>query len=83
MTTREALHDLLDELPESMLDFAEASLQRLRSAESDPFWKAQQNAPVDDEPLTPEELQAIEEGLASMREGRGVPHAAVKRLLGL
>ncbi|MEX0784106.1 MAG: hypothetical protein WD557_15805 [Dehalococcoidia bacterium] len=83
MTTREALHDLLDELPENVLSFAEQSLQRLKAMEDDPLWQSLLNAPEDDEPTTPEDLEAIERGYRSIREGRGIPHAEVERLLGL
>jgi hypothetical protein len=40
-------------------------------------------APVDDEPETPEEKAAAEEGLRDIREGRTFLHEEVKRRLGL
>jgi hypothetical protein len=83
VTTREALHDLLDELPESVLSLAERSLERLKAMENDPVWQSLLNAPEDDEPTTPEDLEAIERGYQSIREGRGIPHSEVERLLSL
>jgi hypothetical protein len=81
VTTRETLHDLLDELPESALSFAERSLQRLKAIEDDPFLQSLANAPIDDEPTTPEDLAAIEAGRRSMREGRGLSDEDLDALL--
>jgi hypothetical protein len=78
MTTREALRQLVDELPESELDTAKQLLERLRIAGSDPILHASLNAPEDDEPLTPEELAAIEEGEAEAARGELVPWEEVK-----
>jgi predicted transcriptional regulator len=40
-------------------------------------------APIDDEPLTPDEVAAIEAGRASLAEGRGVPMEDVLADFGL
>lgn len=40
-------------------------------------------APVDDEPLTPEEAAAIEAGIASLERGEGIPHEEVLAEFGL
>lgn len=68
MTTKDALHRLIDELPESELATAWHLLEPLRAlrAESDPVLRAFLNAPEDDEPLTEEEIAAIEEGEADI-----------------
>ncbi len=55
MTTRQALHDLVDDLPEDVLGEAERSLARLKAHAVDPVLEALRNAPVDDEPLTARE----------------------------
>jgi hypothetical protein len=44
---------------------------------------AAENAPLDDEPLTEEDLRAIEEGLRDHREGRCVSTAQLVEELGL
>jgi hypothetical protein len=58
----------VDELPPEELQAARRSLQYLRSY-GDPFYRALMEAPVDDEPLTPEEEAAIEEARAAYRRG--------------
>ena len=61
MTTREELHNLVDQLPESTLDAAHRALIESLS-EHDPVFKSMLKAPEDDEPTTPEEDQSAEEG---------------------
>jgi len=82
MTVKERLHVLIDRLPEEKAKEAEDILQRL-SLENDPLWRALQEAPEDDEPLTPEEVQAIEEGYDSLLRGEVIPmekvHSRLKK----
>ena len=49
----------------------------------DPVWEAFLNAPPDDEPLTEEDMQAIEEAAADIAAGRVKPLKEVMRELGL
>ena len=72
MATKDALHRLIDELPESQLDTAWRLLEPLR-ADDDPVLRAFLEAPEDDEPLTPEEIAAIEEGKADIVRGDVIP----------
>ncbi|MFN0146842.1 MAG: hypothetical protein ACKVT1_10040 [Dehalococcoidia bacterium] len=51
MLTREALHRLVDDLPEDLIDRAGDSIRRL----ADPVRWAVENAPLDDEPVDPED----------------------------
>lgn len=82
MTTKEALHRLIDELPESELEMARRVLEPLRAG-GDPVLYAFLAAPQDDEPLTPEEMAAIEEGEADIARGAVSPWDDVKaRLFG-
>ena len=67
-TTRERLHALLDELPDDRLDEAEATIAALTA----PF-RPLAEAPEDDEPLTDEDLAAIERGRAAYRRGEAIP----------
>jgi hypothetical protein len=68
MSTREALQRLIAELPEDQLDIAWRLLDPLCAA-VDPVLHAFMNAPEDDEPLTPDEIAAIEEGKADVARG--------------
>ncbi len=65
-TTREAVHRLVDELPDTLLPEIERYLAALRD---DPVLRAFMEAPEDDEPLTPGEIAAIEEGKADVARG--------------
>jgi hypothetical protein len=56
--TRADLHRLVDELPEEAIEPTAAVLERARN----PLWAVLQVAPPDDEPLTAEDLAAIEDG---------------------
>ncbi|HYU20896.1 MAG TPA: hypothetical protein VEQ11_19590 [Chloroflexota bacterium] len=78
MTTKEALHRLVDELPECLLDDAE---RHLRAVRDDPVLRAFMEAPEDDEPLTAEEIAAIEEGEAELQRGETIPWEDVKARL--
>jgi hypothetical protein len=70
--TKLDLHKLIDEIPEYEHTAVADYLKRLRELANDPVYQAFMNAPIDDEPLTPEERAAIEEGKREVREGRGV-----------
>lgn len=82
MTTKATLHHLVDELPESELETAAQFLERLRdNREYDPVRRALDEAPEDDEPLTPEDEAAIEESRAQYRRGEYVSAEEAKREL--
>lgn len=68
MTPRDELRSIIDSMPEENLPAARDALAPL----GDPVWMALLNAPIDDEPLTEEDLQAIEEGREDARHGRTV-----------
>lgn len=59
MTTREALHHLVDELPDEQAELARAWLEDLREA-------TDENGP----PLDAETLASIDRGLADVAAGR-------------
>ena len=62
MTTKERIHRLVDDLPESELDTVKRVLEGLSVLSlPDPVAEAHANTPVDDESVTDEEAQAIEE----------------------
>ena len=80
--TRTALRKLIDQLPESELVAAHRYLCYLRD-EGDPVLQAFLNAPLDDEPLTEEDVKAIEEGKEDIKAGRVYTLEQVKTELGL
>ena len=62
-TTRDLVHHLIDELPDALL---EEAARRLTDLRDDRFLRAFLEAPEDDEPLTEEDIAAIEEGKAAI-----------------
>lgn len=67
MTTKERLHQLVDELPERELSEAERLLNSLRI--DDPVLRALDTAPYDDEPETDEERAAVAEAREALARG--------------
>jgi hypothetical protein len=76
MTTKEALHRLVDELPEEQAE-------RLLRAIADPVLQARALAPIDDEPETPEETAAVAEGIADLERGDVFTTEQLRRELGI
>jgi hypothetical protein len=68
---------MVDAIPDDRLPAARATLARL----VDPVLLAFLTAPEDDEPLTDEDLAAIEEGRADIERGDVVSLEEVERLL--
>jgi predicted transcriptional regulator len=84
ISIREQLHELVDELPENQLAAAARYLEHLRAAEPRPsLEEVLANAPYDDEPLTDEELAAIDEGFADIAAGRVISDEELHRQLGI
>ena len=81
MTDRERLLALVEDLPESEVHAALRFMEFLRHGENDPVLKALRDAPPDDEPLTEEDVAALEEAYEDLAQGRGVTHAEVRRRL--
>ncbi len=85
MTTRESLHALVDEWPESELEELEDWLNAARGRKGgepisdEAFLKILEDAPFDDEPLTEDDLAAIRRSRESSRPR--VPHEEVEQLL--
>jgi hypothetical protein len=77
---RRHAHELIDRLPEGQL----SALVGLLETIVDPLTAALRNAPVDDEPETEEERQAVSEAREWLnRNGKGIPHEEAMRRLGL
>jgi hypothetical protein len=65
---RKTLHRLVDLLPEGDLDAAQRVLRGFLGSDCDPFLLALLRAPVDDEPVTPEDVAAeAESDIAARR----------------
>lgn len=76
MTKREAVHKLVDDLPEDGLAAAERLLEALRTR-VDPVAHLFEHAPPDDEPVTHEDSLALADARRDLREQRGIPDAEV------
>ena len=72
MTKREALHQLVDQLPEAQAELAQVWLQDLRDAADD-----------DGQPLDAKALASLDRGLADLKAGRVKPLAEYERERGL
>ena len=83
MITREELHNMIDFLPDSMLEASgRAFLDFLKK--EDPVLYALITAPEDDEPEMEEERTAVAEAYESIAKGeRMIPDAELARELGL
>ena len=84
MTTKQQIHQLVDDLSESELETAKRVLEGLSAQSvSSPVEAALASAPVDDEPLTAEGAQAIGEGERDVGAGRVVSADEARVRLGL
>lgn len=81
MSTKNRLHQLVDELPESEVPAAERFLEYLRDRGLEPLVRALLSAPEDDEPETPEEAAAVQIAREQVDRGETVPWEDVKRRL--
>ncbi len=79
--TRTRIHDLVDEVPEDKLPELERYVSFLRSGADDLLTWVLENAPEDDEPVTPEEGNAIAEAWTEYEAEGGVSAEEAKRLL--
>lgn len=87
-TTKSNLYALIEQLPESAVRTAEKLLQVLIAEfpQEDANTRIQAmlaNAPIDDEPISPEELQELEEARLRIAAGEGTSLEDIKRELGL
>jgi hypothetical protein len=71
MASRDSLHRLIDDLPETEITRAERLLEVLKET-ADLHSHALENAPEDDEPETPEEAAAVAEAWREHKEGRSL-----------
>jgi hypothetical protein len=78
---RKRAHELIDQLPETQL----SALVGLLETIVDPVGAALRNAPLDDEPESDDEKQAVAEARdwLSSHGGKGIPHEEAMRKFGL
>lgn len=81
MVERQTLHVLIDDLPEDELAAAKRFLEFLRFRGKDPLRAFLDEAPLDDEPVTEEDLAAIREGFADKARGDVLSQEEAERLL--
>ena len=78
--SRDALHDLVDRIPEEELPAAKRFLEYLAVG---PAYRAALLAAVDDEPVTEGDATAIAQAREDVRTGRVIPHDEVLREFGM
>ena len=76
---KQQAHQLLDQLDAGQL----AAVIHLLQVMTDPVARAIANAPVDDEPLTAEEIKALDESREWVKHNEGIPHEQVLAELGI
>lgn len=74
MVDRQALHTLVDELPEPELPAARRYLEYLRWQPPHPLRLVLDQALLDEEPVTADDLAAVREGFEEKARGETVPH---------
>jgi predicted transcriptional regulator len=79
VTTKERLHQLVDELSESE---ANDALRYVASRREDPLIRRLDSAPLEDEEISVEEEAAAAEGRADIAAGRTVSHEEMLRKYG-
>ena len=78
--TREALHELVDHIPESGIVAAQRLLERLAR---DASFRTALSAPPDDGPVTAGDAEAIARSRADLQAGKVVSHDEMLREFGL
>jgi hypothetical protein len=78
--TREALHELIDRLPASDIVAAQRALEHLARHAS---FRAAMCAPLDDEPVTQGDVEAIGRAREDIQAGRVVSHEGILSEFGI
>jgi hypothetical protein len=76
---KQQAHELIERLPPTQL----SAVVVLLEAMLDPFARALANAPIDDEPVTPEEEEALAEAREWSKHNKAIPHEDVLAEFGL
>jgi len=81
MTSRDSLHRLVDDLPETEIVRAERLLEVLKETAAPPLYTLE-NAPEDDEPETAEEAEAVAEAWREHMEEKSLTTGRILELAG-
>ena len=76
---KQQAHELLEQLNAGQL----SAVVHLLQVMTDPVARAIANAPVDDEPITAEEIKALDESREWLKHNEGIPHDQVLAELGI
>jgi hypothetical protein len=76
--TRQHAHELIDQLPEAQL----SGVIQLLETIVEPVYRIE-NAPVDDEPFTEEDREAVAEAADWLRKNEPIPHEQVLAEFGI
>jgi hypothetical protein len=82
MASRDSLHRIVDDLPETEIARAERLLEVLKET-AEPRLHTLESAPEDDEPETVEEAAAVAEAWRDHREGKSLTTKDLMQRLGL
>ena len=77
------LHDLIDKLPDTEAESARRFLEFLIAQADKVYIQALREMPIDDEPLTDEDLNAIKDSREDIKAGRTQTLSEVMQDLGL
>lgn len=77
------LHELIDKLPDTEAESAKRFLEFLIAQADRVYIQALNEMPIDDEPLTNEDLKAIQEGREDSKAGRHQTLSEVMKELGV
>lgn len=81
VTTREKLHQIVDKLPEEELD---AALKAIEARTDDPMIRRLDDAPPEDEEISPEEEAAVQEARDELAAGAPlISQDEIKREFGI
>jgi hypothetical protein len=76
---KQQAHELIERLPPTQL----SAVVGLLEAMLDPVSRALANAPIDDEPVTPEEEKALAEAREWSKHNKSIPHEQILADLGI
>jgi len=82
MTSKERLHQLIEQLPDKELTDAELVLEALHAHQADPLARRLLTAPLDDEPESDKERAAVAEARQALTDGDVIADEDLDRELG-
>jgi len=80
LNEKQQAHTLIERLDSKQISTAVRFLEFMLL---DPLARSLTTAPIDDEPVSPEEAAALDQARASLDRGEGIPHEEILREFGL